>query len=181
MKQVGFYMNMQACYGCKTCVMACKTQNKLPVGVQWRQVHAFTTETPKSLSTLSMACNHCADPQCLKACPVGAYSKREKDGLVIQDHGLCIGCRMCVMACPYGVPQYNAEEGKVSKCNGCYQRVDQGLPPRCVEACPGKALDFGELSELQARYGGDKELVQSPRAGITNPSIVIKAATATKR
>lgn len=179
MAQMGFYMDTQACYGCKTCEIACKSQNNLPVGVRFRQVRTFATDAPKSLTTLSMACNHCADPQCMKVCPVGAYTKRA-DGLVIQDHSLCIGCRMCVMACPYGAPQYNPQEGKVSKCDGCAARLAQGEQPRCVDACPAQALKFGDLDALRKQYGTANELRQTPPAKITNPSIVITPTAATK-
>ncbi|HWI53774.1 MAG TPA: 4Fe-4S dicluster domain-containing protein [Symbiobacteriaceae bacterium] len=181
MKQVGFYMDMQACYGCQTCEIGCKSQNQTPEGVRWRQVRSLDSESPKAHSTLSMGCNHCESPECLRNCPVGAYTKREKDGLVIQDHNLCIGCRMCVMACPYGAPQYDAKEGKVSKCNGCVERVDKNLAPRCADVCPGKALVFGDLTELQAKYGQVNEVIGSPRASITHPSIVIRPTAATRR
>lgn len=77
------------------------------------------------------------------------------------------------MACPYGAPQYDPEEGKVSKCDGCAARVDQGLLPRCVESCPGHALEFGELSELQAKYGKDAVIELGVPAGMTRPSVVI--------
>lgn len=181
MKQVGFYMDMQACYGCQTCEISCKSQNRLAAGVRWRQVRSLDSESPIAHSTLSMACNHCENPECVRVCPVGAYTKREKDGLVIQDHDSCIGCRMCVMACPYGAPQYDPEEGKVSKCHGCYPRLDVGLPPRCAEACPGLALKSGDLAELQAKYGKVNEVVGSPRASITGPSVVIRPTPAVRR
>lgn len=168
-------MDMEACYGCQTCEVACKSQNKLPSGVRWRRVRFFDAEVPAARTTLSMSCNHCEDPQCLKNCPVGAYAKRA-DGLVVQDHTLCIGCRMCIMACPYGAPQYDEAEGKVSKCDGCATRVDGGLQPRCVESCPGHALEFGELSELQTKHGGVSELAKRVPASMTKPSVVIKPA-----
>lgn len=173
MKQAGFFMDMQACYGCQTCEVACKAQNKLPKGVRWRRVRFSDTEVPATRTTLSMSCNHCAEPQCLKNCPVGAYTKRA-DGLVIQDHSRCIGCRMCAMACPYGAPQYDPEEGKVSKCDGCAKRVDAGQQPRCVESCPGMALAFGELADLQKTHPGVSELPKSVPASMTKPSVVIK-------
>lgn len=172
MKQLAFYVNMEVCYGCQTCEVACKSQNCLPAGVRWRRVRFFDEEQPASRMTLSLGCNHCADPQCLKNCPVAAYTKRD-DGLVIQDHEACIGCRMCMMACPYGVPQYDPEEGKVSKCDGCARRLEQGLAPRCVESCPGHALDFGELSELQAKYPGARLLNWGVPSGMTGPSVLV--------
>jgi DMSO reductase iron-sulfur subunit len=176
-KQLGFYMNMQACYGCQTCEISCKSENKLPAGVRWRRVRKFTTDNPVTASNLSMACNHCDHPQCVKVCPAGAYSKRP-DGIVIQDHKKCIGCRMCIMACPYNAPVYDPEEGKTSKCNLCAERLDAGLPPRCVDACPGKALEYGELLDLQNKYGREQAIVDSPSPHITNPSIVINPTQA---
>lgn len=179
MGQKGFYMNMQACYGCQTCEIACKSKNSLPPGVRWRRVRAFTSETPPALSTLSMACNHCNHPECVRVCPVRAYTKRP-DGIVVQDHGRCIGCRMCIMACPYHAPSFDPKEGKTSKCNYCVDRVDQGLPPRCVEACPASAMAAGELADLKRQFSGGNAIQDSPPADITGPSVVINPTKATK-
>lgn len=176
-KQLGFYMNMQACYGCQTCEISCKSEHKLATGVRWRRVRKFTTNNPLALSTLSMACNHCEHPQCMKVCPAGAYSKRE-DGIVVQDHSKCIGCRMCIMACPYNAPVFDPKEGKTSKCNMCAERLDAGLLPRCVDACPGKALEQGDLEDLKKKHGQEQAVVGSPSPKITNPSIVINPTKA---
>lgn len=178
-QQKGFYINMQGCYGCKTCEIACKSQNKLAAGVRWRRVRTLKSEAPPAVSTLSMACNHCEKAECMRVCPVSAYSRRP-DGIVVQNHGRCIGCRMCIMACPYNVPTYDPKEGKTSKCDLCAKRLDSGKKPRCVEACPAGALEVGNLSELQSQYGQDKAVIGSPAANITNPSIVINPTKTVK-
>lgn len=178
-KQVGFYMNMANCYGCQTCQIACKSEQQSATGVSLRRVRHFDTEHPPSKATLSMGCNHCKDPQCLVNCPAGAYTKLD-NGIVYQDHDKCIGCRMCTMACPYGVPQYDPEEGKTSKCSYCKERIEQGLQPQCVAACPGGNIIAGDIDELKAKYPGVQEFPGMPVASITNPSIVIKPAKAVK-
>lgn len=178
-KQLGFYINSANCYGCQTCQVACKSEQKTAPAVSWRRVRQFDTDHPAAHFTVSMGCNHCEHPQCLANCPVGAYTKLE-NGIVYQDHSKCIGCRMCVMACPYGVPQYDPEEGKSSKCSLCKERIEQGLNPRCVEACPGGNLIVGDIEELRAKYSGVQEFPGMPSASITNPSIVINPAKAVK-
>lgn len=172
-KQVGFYIDMVKCYGCKTCVVSCKLHNKTSPNVSYRHVREFSTDLPASLSFLSMACNHCADPACLKACPTGAYEKLD-NGIVKQNHDYCIGCKMCVMACPYNTPQFDPDEGKTSKCDYCYDRYLEGKKPRCVESCPAGALVAGELDELRATYVGVQEFHRLPKAEVTHPSIVIR-------
>ncbi len=124
---------------------------KLPKGIRYRQVTA-TALTGTSAAVrpyLSMACNHCGDPVCKRVCPVNAYSKLD-DGAVVQDHAKCIGCMRCVVACPYGAPQYNEANNKVEKCDLCQVRLVQGGLPACVEGCPTQALRFGDLAQFDA-------------------------------
>lgn len=122
---------------------------------------------------LSISCNHCDDPACTKVCPSGAMHKRE-DGFVVVDEDVCIGCRYCHMACPYGAPQYNAEKGHMTKCDGCYSRVAEGKQPICVESCPLRALEFGPIKELRQKHGTLAAVAPLPRAHFTKPNIVIK-------
>ena len=178
-KQVAFYMNMERCTGCRTCEVACKTERQLPAGVRWRRVRDFQSESPPSVSHLSIACNHCEDPVCIKVCPVKAYSKRA-DGIVVQNHAACIGCKACIGACPYAAPVFDARENKVSKCDYCVERVDQGGVPRCAEACPNDALIAGPLDELQRKFGRVRTVKGFPSADATKPAIVIRPTKATK-
>ncbi len=87
---------------------------------------------------------------------------------------VCIGCRYCHMACPYGAPQYNAEKGHMTKCDGCYSRVAEGKQPICVESCPLRALEFGPIEELRQKHGTLAAVAPLPRAHFTKPNIVIK-------
>jgi Fe-S-cluster-containing hydrogenase component 2 len=111
-------------------------------------------------------CMHCNEPDCLSACPVGAYSKR-LDGPVIYDPKKCIGCRYCMNACPFGVPHFDYDKGLIDgafidKCTMCTQRIDVGLEPACVATCPTGALMFGERGEL-LKYAHDRLTAQPAR------------------
>ncbi len=127
-----------------------------------------TRETPSK----SASC--CSDPVCERVCPAGAYTRRQ-DGLVVHAPSVCMGSRYCTFACPYAAPQYNEKAGKVCRCSGCHDRVDQGLNPACVDACIVRAIEFGPLEEVERRH---PEAVQSipvlPDPKQTNPSIRIQ-------
>ncbi|MEL1134668.1 4Fe-4S dicluster domain-containing protein [Desulfitobacterium sp. THU1] len=171
-KQMAFYHNQGICIGCRACIEACKTYYKWEIGAEWRKLP--TKSTPDGNLYLSIACNHCANPACLKVCPVGAYTKRA-DGIVIQDPNKCVGCAYCTYACPYGAPQFVREEsGAVHKCNFCSQSQDKGEKPLCVKTCPTTALRFGELKELQKEVGATTPSINGlPPTNITEPSFVI--------
>jgi len=167
--QMGFHADMEKCIGCKCCEAACKDFYRMPPEIRWRKVRSFEMgEFPSALRVhLSLACNHCEDPACMKGCPVEAYTKRDKDGLVIHDPTACIGCQYCTWTCPYGVPQFDPEQGVVSKCNGCYQRIDEGLMPRCVESCLTGALTFGDVDQ----HAATQRQVVREAPGFPDPSI----------
>jgi DMSO reductase iron-sulfur subunit len=175
-QQYGFLIDIKRCYGCKTCSMACKSENQTPPGVLWRRVREYETDTPNSEGFISMSCNHCDDPQCMKVCPADTYHKRP-DGIVVQDHEKCIGCRMCIMACPYNAPVFDPQEGKTSKCNMCAERLDEGLPPRCVASCPAGVLKFGDIEELRKIHSTDWAVLEAryhmPDHRISGPNVVI--------
>lgn len=172
---LGFYTDNNGCYGCKTCSVACVT-TKLPGNREtfMRRVTDILTDDTMTYAFLSLSCNHCENPQCLANCPQGAYTKHE-NGIVEQDHDKCIGCKTCTTACPYGAPVYDEAEGKVYKCDMCKDRLETGLMPACVEACPGANLECGELDDLRASHpDGVQEIAGiTPSASETNPSLVI--------
>ncbi len=147
MKKLGFVFNAARCNGCGACAIACKEEKGVPDDVWMRRRY----ENPHESTYLTMNCAHCEKPACLAACPVKAYAK-DADGLVIQDHGKCIGCKACVTACPWGVPAYSETDKKVHKCDACAPRLAKGLPPACVAACPCGAIEFGPIEELRAKY-----------------------------
>ena len=150
-----FTFDARFCSGCKACQAACKDKNNLPTGVLWRRVVEVSGGTWERTGdawsntvfayNLSLACNHCVHPKCAGVCPANAYVVRE-DGIVILDEKKCTGCGYCVWACPYEAPQYNPDAGVMTKCNLCFDQIDQGLPPACVAACPLRVLDYRETT-----------------------------------
>lgn len=171
--QLGFLHNSEKCIGCRGCEMACKNEYQTNASTRWRQVYQLNEEN-FALPTrmfISIACNHCEKPECLRVCPVGAYTKRE-DGIVVHDQSRCIGCKLCTMACPYGRPQFNPEKKQAEKCSLCHQRLDRGEKPACVAACIPGALELVEINEsLDQKTGILKTLPGLPNPSLTNPSI----------
>ncbi len=148
---------------CNECVKACNSENGLAERVsltdpQWiRKVEIEYRDTGRKVSAPVM-CQHCAEPPCVDVCPTGASFKRA-DGIVLVDKHTCIGCRYCVMACPYKArsfvheplteqkPEVPRGKGCVESCTMCVHRVDQGLQPACAESCPQQAILFGDLND----------------------------------
>jgi Fe-S-cluster-containing dehydrogenase component len=111
----------------------------------------------------------------MRVCPVNAYSKRKKDGIVEHDKDKCIGCRYCTWACPYRAPQYELKTKKVHKCEFCKHRIDKGLMPACVQNCLTGALSFGTMDEIiKKNIVVEKMVVGFPDPSITTPSIRFK-------
>ncbi len=183
-KQYGFFINSQNCAGCKTCVMACKDKHDLAVGRHYRRVHEITGGDWVEQGTawvsqvfayhLSIACNHCAQPACVEACPTEAHH-RGPHGIVAIDRDTCIGCRFCEKACPYDAPQYDEQAKKMTKCDACRDEVAQGRAPACVAACPRRAIAFGDIADLRARYGDQCEVFPLAPAHQTRPNLVVRA------
>jgi anaerobic dimethyl sulfoxide reductase subunit B len=180
--RLAFHLDASACSGCKACQAACKDKNGLPVGLLWRRVYEVAGGgwerrreawlTSVFAYHLSLACNHCRLPICVEVCPSAAITQRS-DGLVLLDAGRCLGCRYCSWACPYGAPQYDPAAGRMSKCALCADYIDAGRPPACVAACPMRALEFGDLEELQARHGQLAAVHPLPDPALTGPALVI--------
>ena len=155
--QVGILVDVTRCTGCNQCVEACAQANQLgsadfmiqqsPDGLSARRWSAIV-ESPEG-GFVRKFCRHCLEPACVSACPVGAMY-RSPEGVVLYDSQTCMGCRYCMMACPFGIPRYEWESPAplVQKCTLCYNRLEQGHLPACVESCPEQVLAFGERSEL---------------------------------
>ncbi len=184
-------IDVGACMGCRICLWACKEENNTPDAISppWIEVFELKSEVDvtghpslqdlKAGATTSytespregrwylpVQCYHCANPPCVKVCPVGATYK-DKDGFVLMDYDRCIGCRMCVTACPYNARRFNWLEPEVppdevnplvpvrplsvvEKCTFCVHRVRRGKLPRCVEVCPVQARRFGNLNDPES-------------------------------
>jgi len=165
----GMLTDVTKCIGCRSCEAGCNAQNKLPkpdvpfedLGVldtkRRTTAKAYTVVNkyqPRSASEpvyRKMQCNHCNEPACVSACFVKALTK-SKDGPVLWDEKLCVGCRYCMVACPFYIPAYeydNALSPRVMKCTMCYDKIAKGDgAPACAEACPTEAITFGKRSDL---------------------------------
>ncbi len=164
MAQKTLVIDLDRCIGCHSCEVACKQENGVALGVNWNKVLAvgpIGTFPDLEQYFLPAVCQECYDPACVEACPTGASYKRE-DGVVLINHEVCIGCRYCIMACPYGVRNYNKDTKVVEKCTLCTQLTDVGGKPACVKACPGKARFYGDIddpnsdvSRVLAKAGSD--------------------------
>ena len=175
MTQLGLGFDPGRCIGCAACAVACEQSHDLPAGSNWRRVEKLPPHAGQSdLRFLSWSCMHCAEPACLPACPAIAYVKSEDDGIVLHLDDRCLGCRYCTWACPYGVPQYNAEAGIVTKCDFCVDRRAEGLEPACVETCFSEALVFGPLEELEERGFTEMWTVGLPDSSLTLPSLRVR-------
>ena len=182
MTQIGFYFDQSRCIGCHTCSVACKDWHDIDAGpVNWRQVKIIEKgKFPNPfIAYLSISCNHCEDPPCMRVCPVKAISKRNSDGVVIVDHSKCLGNKeceiICLKACPWDCPQFGTEENaKMQKCDLCLERLEQGQNPICVEACPMYALDYGPLEQLREKYGNIAEAEGFSYSEKFKPSIIFK-------
>lgn len=149
------YIDPTRCTGCKACEIACAVEHSLS-----KNIYGAVLETPKPRPRVSvipvdeirvpMQCRHCEDAPCMAICPTKALYRSE-NGFVVVDEMKCIGCRMCVVACPFGHPAFDYERKIVLKCDGCTERVSEGKVPACVEACPTGALIFGTLDEIMAK------------------------------
>ena len=168
-KQHGFHFTADNCIGCHACEAACSEKNDNPAHIAFRSVGYVEGGSYPSYQrmNISMACNHCDDPVCLKGCPTRAYTKYPEYGAVLQDPNTCFGCGYCTWVCPYNAPQLDPIQGQVSKCNMCVDRLEEGLKPACVSACLGNALNFGVIEETPEQ----REQIKTQIPGFPDPSI----------
>jgi len=150
--RAGFLVDLSKCVGCGACTLACQEINGLPVQASPPKLSdtTFTMISTQNQVHIKRQCMHCLEPACVSVCPVGALQKTEL-GPVIYEEGRCIGCRYCMLACPFGIPKYEWENPlpKVQKCTMCFhKRVSKGLEPACTSVCPSGALKFGDRDAL---------------------------------
>lgn len=174
MTKLGIAINLERCVGCNTCANACKMQNNVPDGMLYIRVltegsdvadGAVGTYPNLTRTYIPIACQHCENAACKKVCPTGATYKDDKGRIEI-DYDKCIGCRMCMAACPYNARVFNwnvperatgfsygdarvpeRPKGVAEKCTLCKERTDDGDEPMCVRVCPGRARVFGDLDD----------------------------------
>lgn len=180
MARLGFFFDMTKCIGCRACQVACKDKNRLEAGTVFRNAHTYSVGNFPSVKGYSYSgtCYHCASPACVANCPTGAMYIGD-DGTVQHDNEECIGCGTCVNSCPYGNPKLIPGTDLAGKCDSCKVIRDAGGNPTCVDACPMRALDFGDLDELEAKYGaGTSDIAILPDSSTTQPSLIIKTKEA---
>lgn len=178
-EQYAFEVDLDACSGCKACVVACHNLNGLEEAETWRSVgllHGGSSELPV-LQHVTTACHHCLEPACLDGCPVNAYEKDPLTGIVRHLDDQCIGCQYCILKCPYDVPKYSHSKGIVRKCDMCSDRLAVGEPPACVQACPSQAIRVAIVSQAACAENAEANLFLpgAPEPGYTLPSTVYKS------
>lgn len=155
---IGVLTDVTKCIGCNECVIACKSVYDLPPELprRWQKADGLSGRNWTSIVRMESRfvrkqCRHCLEPACASACPVAALQK-QPEGPVTYDAARCMGCRYCMLACPYGIPRYDWDSPVpyIRKCILCYDRIKQGKQPVCTEACPTEATIFGKRDELLA-------------------------------
>ena len=173
-RKLGLVIDLDVCVGCHACSVNCKEWNtsgyhgpltdtnpygEEPSGVWFNRVHSYEIEhTNGQAQTIYFpkSCLHCEDAPCVTVCPTGASYKRHEDGIVLVDEDLCIGCKLCSWACPYGAREYDSHEGVIKKCTLCIDKIyNENLPeesrqPACVSTCPANARHFGDLGDPES-------------------------------
>ncbi|MFC2013915.1 4Fe-4S dicluster domain-containing protein [Chloroflexota bacterium] len=192
-------IDLKKCIGCNTCVLACKAEHNTPPRIFWTKVlEKEEGRFPSVKKTFfPILCYHCKEAPCVDICPTGATTKRE-DGIVTIDYDVCIGCRACMIACPYqnryfwgskdtmyfteshipyggtGSQFQEYQRATVQKCNFCHERVERGLEPACVAACPADARTFGDLDDSYSevsRLTKERDGFQIQPELLTDPSV----------
>lgn len=166
----GFVIDTRSCIGCHACSTACKSENEVPLGVNRTWVkYTETGRFPDTRRAFQVTrCNHCANPPCVRICPVTAMYQR-KDGIVEFDSSVCIGCKGCLQACPYDAVYIDPDSGTAAKCHFCGHRVENGLEPACVVVCPTHSIIAGDMddprSEISRTLARNDTTVRKPEQG----------------
>jgi Fe-S-cluster-containing dehydrogenase component len=172
-RKLGLVIDLDTCVGCHACAVNCKEWNASghsgpltdfhpyqpqPEGVWFNRVHSFEAGEGETSRTVHFprSCLHCEQPACVTVCPTGASYKRAEDGIVLVNEAICIGCKLCSWACPYGAREFDEDQGVMKKCTLCIDRIyNQNLPqservPACVSTCPASARHFGDFNDPQS-------------------------------
>ena len=179
----GFAIDQRTCIGCHAFTVACKTEHAIPVG-QFRTWVKYVEKGQYPDTTREMGvmrCNHCTDAPCVKGCPTQALFIRD-DGIVDFDNERCIGCKMCMQACPYDAIYIDDETHTAAKCNFCAHRIDAGLEPACVQVCPTQSIWMGDIDDPTSGISRMLSItpvnVRTPEQG-TRPNVYYVGADAT--
>ena len=148
-KKYGMVIDTNRCTCCHGCTIACISENNLPDGKyrSWVKKISKGTYPNVRFHFLPRLCNNCEDAPCLNLCPTKATYRTEEDGVVHVDRDICVGCHICIDACPYGARYFNTITNTADKCDFCYHRITKGIQPACVTACTGRARIFGDLND----------------------------------
>ena len=151
-KRYAIALDIKRCINCKACVVACRAENDVPVAYSRPWIgEKEQGQWPKlSVAFEPEQCHQCEHPACVRVCPTGA-SYRRADGVVAINKAECVGCRYCVLACPYEARFFREDKGVVEKCDFCSQRLDRSGVPACVETCPSKVRIFGDLNDPNSK------------------------------
>ncbi len=174
-KKLGLVIDLDTCVGCHACAVNCKEWNAggfhaplpdhdpyggSPDGVWFNRVHSYELESEDlGCRTVNFprSCLHCDNPACVTVCPTGASYKRADDGIVLINTDICIGCKLCSWACPYGAREFDEDAGVMKKCTLCIDRIyNEALPeedrvPACVATCPSHARHFGDFNDPESQ------------------------------
>ncbi len=183
MTQKAFAVDLNRCIGCNACRIACKEFRAVGGSAHRRTIYELseTLVGAPMRNYLSVGCNHCDDPGCMKNCPTAAYSKNE-DGIVVHNKDVCVGCKLCAWTCPYGVPKFDEDAGVMDKCDLCVERAAEGLAPVCVVSCPMNAISVINAEKVPEGY--QRGVDGYPDTALTGANIYVKlpvAVTQTRR